>query len=419
MLARSSPLLEYAPTAAACVTIIGAITCIFAGTIGLVQNDLKRIIAYSTCSQLGYMITACGASNYAVGIFHLFNHAFFKALLFLSAGAVIHALANEQDIRRYGGLTQILGFSYTLVIIGSLALIGTPFLTGFYSKDVILELASARYALSVHFSYLLATFSVLTTSYYSFRLIFFCFHSYNGENISHSRKALTANVDSQVSGKLTNLHKQNVVGAHDPDLVMSLPLIILALGSIYAGFIFKEMFIGLGSDFWNNAIYVSPYNSNLVEAEFLPQSVKLLPLILTVTGGILAFLMNMWLVRRSYFLASGFLKQVYMFLNRRWLYDKLINDLIAYPGYHLGFSLLKVFDKGLLELLPIAPLGIGGGLKKLYFQLGETQSGLIFHYAVIMILSAVCFFALLTSPEIFIITDIRIIALMFVALGML
>jgi proton-translocating NADH-quinone oxidoreductase chain L len=414
LLARSSPLLEYTPLASSIVTIVGAVTCVFAGTVGLVQNDLKRIIAYSTCSQLGYMITTCGASNYNVGIFHLFNHAFFKALLFLSAGAIIHALANEQDVRKYGGLQKLLVFSYTLILIGSLALIGTPFLTGFYSKDVIIELASARYALSVHFSYLLATFSVLTTSYYSFRLIFMCFSSPSATQTLNFAKAGNAGLLKQ-----TNMHKQSVKSAHDPDWVMSLPLIILALGSIYAGFLFKEMFIGLGTDFWNNAIFVNPQNTNLIEAEFLPQSIKLLPIVLTITGGILAFLMNVYFVKISFALSSKPLKQVYMFLNKRWLYDKLLNDLLAYPGYNSGFTLVRVFDKGLLELLPIAPLGLTNSLKKLYIQLGSAQSGLIYHYAIIMILSAVCFFAILTSPEVFMITDARLIALLFVALGVL
>nr|YP_010733787.1 NADH dehydrogenase subunit 5 [Gayralia brasiliensis]YP_010733816.1 NADH dehydrogenase subunit 5 [Monostroma nitidum]WEG93058.1 NADH dehydrogenase subunit 5 [Gayralia brasiliensis]WEG93087.1 NADH dehydrogenase subunit 5 [Monostroma nitidum] len=421
LLARSSPLLEYTPTARAWITIIGAITCIFAGTIGLVQNDLKRIIAYSTCSQLGYMVTTCGASNYAVGIFHLFNHAFFKALLFLSAGALIHALANEQDIRKYGGLTQILVLSYTFVIIGSLALIGTPFLTGFYSKDVILELAAARYALNVHFSYLLATFSVLTTSYYSFRLIFFCFNSYfYSSSASNSKNSLSlSSKDKHINpGKLPNLHLKSIQGAHDPDWVMSLPLILLALGSIYAGWLFKEMFIGIGTDFWNNAIFVNPQNANLIEAEFLPQSIKLLPIFLTVAGGFLAFIFNLWFVRRSYLSASGWYKQVYMFLNKRWLYDKLLNDLVAYPSYISGFSLIRNFDKGFLELLPIAPLGLGDNIKKLYIQLGEMQSGLIFHYAVIMILSAVCFFTVLTCPEVFMITDSRVIAILFISLAL-
>lgn len=397
LLARISPLLECAPTALACVTIIGAITCIFAGTIGLVQNDLKRIIAYSTCSQLGYMVTACGASNYSVGIFHLFNHAFFKALLFLSAGAMIHALANEQDIRKYGGLQKVLLFSYTLLLIGSLALIGTPFLTGFYSKDVILELAGARYSLSVHFSYLLASFSVLTTSYYSFRLIFFCFHT-----------------PLKKTSKIANLQKQTIQNAHDADWVMALPLVVLALGSIYCGFVFKSMFLGLGTDFWNNAIYIQPNNSHLISAEFLPQSIKLLPILLTVLGGVLAYLFTTVWVQSSAFYSSGPLKHVYLMLNRRWFYDKLLNDLIAMPAYRLGYDFIVVFDKGLLELLPFAPLGLGSNLKQLHTKFG-FQSGFIFHYAAIMITAGLCFFAVLAYPDQLLHLDARVIGLMFLA----
>ena len=400
LVARSSPLLEYTPTASAVITLIGAMTCLFAGTIGLVQNDFKRIIAYSTCSQLGYMITTCGASNYAVGIFHLFNHAFFKALLFLSAGAVIHALANEQDIRKYGGLTQVLALSYTFILIGSLALIGTPFLTGFYSKDFIIELACARYALSVHFSYLLASFSVLTTSYYSFRLIFLCFG---------------CKAPGHLTKKWPNLHRASIKEAHDPDYVMSLPLILLALGSILAGFMFKDMFIGLGTDFWNNAIFVDPRHCHSIEAEFLPLKFKLLPLVLTVSGAYLAYL-NFTLSNISYILGYSILPRLYMFLNKRWLYDKLYNDLIAYPAYFSGLHLGMVFDKGLSELLPLGPRTLGSNLQKLSKQLGDAHSGLIFHYAVVMILSAVCFFAVLTFPSYFAILDPRIVVLMFVSL---
>ena len=289
LLARTSPLLEFAPYACALVTIVGAITTIFAGTIGLVQNDFKSVIAYSTCSQLGYMVTICGLSNYNVGIFHLFNHAFFKALLFLTAGAVIHALANEQDIRKFGGLQQVLIFSYTALLIGTLALVGTPFLTGFYSKDVILEFAYARYNIAAHFSYALTCFSVFTTSYYSFRLLFFCFNGGSSEIEGPSYRqdkrvgSLTSNsLPLKNSVKYTNVYKQ-YASAIDADWVMCAVLFILAMGSIYAGWLFRPMFIGLGSDFWNNSIFIKPNNGLMVEAEFLPPFIKIIPLVLTLS----------------------------------------------------------------------------------------------------------------------------------------
>jgi len=175
MLARCSPLFEHAPYALLGITLVGAMTAFFAATTGVVQNDLKRVIAYSTCSQLGYMIFVCGLSQYAVGIFHLMNHAFFKALLFLSAGAVIHALGDEQDMRKMGGVLKLLPFTYSMMVIGSLALIGFPFLTGFYSKDVILEVAYAKYSIGGNFAYWLGVMSALCTSYYSFRLLFLTF----------------------------------------------------------------------------------------------------------------------------------------------------------------------------------------------------------------------------------------------------
>lgn len=386
LLARTSPLLEYAPTALSVITVIGSITTIFAGTIGLVQNDFKSIIAYSTCSQLGYMVAICGLNNYNVGIFHLFNHAFFKALLFLTAGAVIHSLANEQDIRKYGGLQQVLIFSYTSLLIGTLALVGTPFLTGFYSKDVILELAYARYSLCGNFSYYLTLFSVLTTSYYSFRLLFLCFHTYGK--------------------KVTNCHKQYVSHIHDADWVMCFVLGTLALGSIYAGWFFKPMFIGLGTDFWNNSIAMGQY-SGFIEAEFLPVSIKLIPLFATIFGALCAYLLTLVYVKQSYTYAVSYLRQLYIFLNQRWHYDKLLNTYIAYPSYQLGFTFVKVFDKGLLELLPMFG-ALPQSLKHLYIRLGETQSGLIYHYAAIMIFTALCALTLLSFNDVILFVDPRL-----------
>lgn len=407
LLARSSPLLEYAPNAAAVITVVGAMTTIFAGTIGLVQNDFKSIIAYSTASQLGYMVTICGLSHYNVGIFHLLNHAFFKALLFLTAGAVIHGFANQQDVRRFGGLQQILIFSYTALLIGTLALVGTPFLTGFYSKDVILELACANYSLSANFCYVLTSFSVLTTSYYSFRLLFMCFFAHTSDGSHYA---------SHYGGKTTNLDKQSLRLAsasashqgHDADWVMIGVFVLLALGSIYVGWLFKPMLIGLGTDFWNNSIMIKQANSMLIEAEFLPQPMKLLPLFGTISGGILAYALTIIWVKRSYSNAITYFHQIYLFLNQRWLYDKLLNQVIAYPAYTFGFHLVKTFDKGLLELLPIFGLALPKSLKALYIKLGATESGLIYHYAIIIVTAALISLTLLSFDNLTLVMDARV-----------
>ena len=236
MLARCSPLFEFAEFALIIVTLIGAMTCFFAATTGIVQNDIKRVIAYSTCSQLGYMIFACGISNYGVAVFHLMNHAFFKALLFLSAGAVIHALSDMQDMRKMAGIVQILPFTYAMMLIGSFSLAGFPFLTGFYSKDLILELAYAKYTFTGNFAYWLGIICVLFTSYYSFRLLFLTFLSNN------------------------NNYKKNVINAHDAPLIMAIPLLLLAFGSIFIGYLCKDMMVGSGSNFYGNAIFILPKN---------------------------------------------------------------------------------------------------------------------------------------------------------------
>nr|GLL25514.1 NADH-ubiquinone oxidoreductase chain 5 [Ipomoea trifida] len=215
MIARCSPLFEYPPTALIVITFAGAMTSFLAATTGILQNDLKRVIAYSTCSQLGYMIFACGISNYSVSVFHLMNHAFFKALLFLSAGSVIHAMSDEQDMRKMGGLASSFPFTYAMMLMGSLSLIGFPFLTGFYSKDVILELAYTKYTISGNFAFWLGSVSVLFTSYYSFRSLF-----------------LTFLVP-------TNSFGRDILRCHDAPIPMAIPLILLALGSLFVGYLAK------------------------------------------------------------------------------------------------------------------------------------------------------------------------------------
>ncbi|RYX81881.1 NADH-quinone oxidoreductase subunit L, partial [bacterium] len=258
LIARCSPLFEYAPTALMVVTLVGGMTCFFAATTGVLQNDLKRVIAYSTCSQLGYMVFACGISNYSVGVFHLMNHAFFKALLFLSAGSVIHALSDEQDMRKMGGVVKLLPFTYGMMLIGSLSLTGFPFLTGFYSKDTILELAFANYTICGNFVYWLGAICVLFTSYYSFRLLFLAFLS------------------------PTNLYKSSLKKTHDAPFIMALPLILLAFGSIFVGYLGKDMMIGLGTNFWGNSLFVLPKNIYLLESEYIPQTQKMVPLFFTL-----------------------------------------------------------------------------------------------------------------------------------------
>ncbi len=266
LLTRCSPLFEYAPTAGMVVTVVGAMTCLFAATTGIVQNDLKRVIAYSTCSQLGYMVLACGLSNYSVGIFHLMNHAFFKALLFLSAGSVIHALSDEQDMRKMGGIAQLIPFTYCMMFIGSFALVGFPFLTGFYSKDVILECAAVNYTLSGNFAYWCGIVCVLFTSYYSFRCIFLTF-------------------SCQVQSP-----KQSLKKAHEAPVLMCLPLVILAFGSIFIGYFAKDMMTGCGTNFWGNSVFILPQNVFLYESEYINQTQKFIPVVFTFCGAVLAFI---------------------------------------------------------------------------------------------------------------------------------
>ena len=225
LIVRTSILFEHTPSMLSLVSIIGACTAFFAATVGLLQNDLKRVIAYSTCSQLGYMIFACGLSNYSVGVFHLVNHAFFKALLFLGAGSIIHAVADEQDMRKMGGLKRLIPFTYSMMVIGSLALIGFPFLTGFYSKDVILEVAYGKYTFEGHFSYLLGSMGAFLTAFYSTRLIYLTFLS------------------------KPNGYKSIICSAYDSSYQISVSLFFLSIPSVLIGFYAKDMIIGFGSDF--------------------------------------------------------------------------------------------------------------------------------------------------------------------------
>lgn len=340
-------------------------TAFFAASTGLVQNDLKRVIAYSTCSQLGYMAFACGLSNYSVGIFHLMNHGFFKALLFMSAGAVIHAISDEQDLRRMGGLVQLIPFTYCMMLIGSLALMGFPFLTGFYSKDVIIEVAYAKYSVSGHFAHWFGCMSAFFTAFYSFRLVYLAFLA------------------------RPNGQKTVIGGAHEVPLSMGIPLIVLSFGSIFWGYLSRDLIIGLGTDFWQNALFVLPQNNLFIESEFIPSYVKLVPTILSFSGAILAIVLNHYYASFLYDATTSPVGlKLFAFLNKKWYFDKLYNELINKPllsfGYFVSF---RGMDKGLVEML--GPYGAVSSFSSLMKKTSKLQTGFIYHYAFIMLVGIV------------------------------
>jgi len=263
LIIKCSPIFEYADTTLMLVALVGGLTAFFSSTVGLVQYDMKKVIAYSTCSQLGYMVFACGLSAYNISLFHLMNHAVFKALLFLSAGSVIHSLSNEQDMRKMGGLTKLLPFAYAAIGIGSLALIGFPFLTGYYSKDIILELAYSQYNLHGSFVHWLGTITAFFTTFYSFRLIYLSFM------------------------KGTQVQKPVANNIHESSALITIPLSILALGSIFLGYLMKDLFAGVGSPFLDHILLTLPGHNLFFVAEFLPFYIKNLPFFLSLLSVVL------------------------------------------------------------------------------------------------------------------------------------
>jgi NADH-ubiquinone oxidoreductase chain 5 len=363
---RLSPIFEFSHNILFLIAFIGVFTSFFAGIIGIFQNDIKKIIAYSTCSQLGYMIFICGLSNYSLSLFHLSNHAFFKALLFLSAGAIIHGMFDEQDIRRYGGLVNILPYSYIMVLIGSLALMGIPFLTGFYSKDLILEIAFSSYVFNAKFMYFLSIISAIFTSIYSLRLIYFTF--------------LTK----------ANGFKSTYKQSHDAPFFMFISLFVLAFFSIFFGFFFKDLFIGLGTDVWINAIGNDLTNINLIllESEFLNFLIKNIPFLFTLIFSILSVIFflffNFWFF--SFLKVSLILKNFYNFFSYKWYIDVLYNKIIVGNFFFFSYCYVKHIDRGLLELF--GPLGIVKILNFCLRAIPLIQTGLLYNYLFIIILSS-------------------------------
>ena len=371
LLLRSSPILEYGSTPLILITWVGALTAFFAATTGLSQNDLKRVIAYSTCSQLGYMVFACGLSNYSIGIFHLVNHAFFKALLFLSAGAVIHALNDEQDMRKMGGLVNLLPFTYTMILIGSLSLMALPFLTGFYSKDLILEVAFGQYLFTGNVAYWLGTISAVFTAFYSLRLLALTFLTYpNGPKI-------------------------NYLGTHEAPLIMAIPLVLLAIMSVFFGYVTKDLFIGVGTNFWGNSLFVHPNHVSLIEAEFaIPTFYKLLPLFGSLFGGGFALVLYHLFPLFTISLTENTLgRTLYRFLNQKYWFDNLYNNLILSKLLDFGYTTNKTLDRGVIEL--VGPYGLVNVFKNASSKITSLDTGFIPSYAMYIFSGLILFITLI------------------------
>lgn len=374
LMLRSSPIIEYGPTVLVVITWVGALTAFFAATTGLLQNDLKRVIAYSTCSQMGYLFMAVGLSQYNVALFHLVNHAFFKALLFLAAGAVIHGMADQQDLRRLGGLVNFLPFTYTAILIGSLSLMALPFMTGFYSKDLILEVALGQYEVSGTIAYWLGTISAVFTAFYSFRLVSLTFFT------------------------TPNAPKGDYLHAHEAPMIIVIPLVILSIMSIVFGYIAKDMFVGVGTDFLSTSLFQHPDHITLIEAEFgLPLLMKLLPAIGSLFGAGLALYLYHVVPSITINLTNGPIGYgVYSFLNAKWYWDALYNGLIIESGLRIGLVISKVIDRGIIELT--GPYGLSTVLTGAGRSVATYDTGVITSYALYIMLGLVSLIFLVFAP---------------------
>ena len=364
MVARLSPLFELAPTAAAFVTFIGATTAIFAATVGLVQNDIKRIIAYSTCSQLGYMFVAMGVGAYSVGMFHLFTHAFFKALLFLGSGSVILAMHHEQDIRKMGGLWRKIPFTYATMLVGTLALTGFPFTAGYYSKDAIIEAAAVGSNSMAVYGFVMTVAAAALTSFYSWRLIFKTFH---GEPHDHHHYA----------------------AAHESAKVMLVPLAVLAIGSIAAGWPFLSFFTGHGADeFFRESLKFGPGNTVLEDMEHLPLLTSLAPTIMMVGGFLVAW---QFYIRRPDLPAALARNQavLYRFLLNAWYFDRIYDFLIVRPTMRLGRLLWKGGDGFVID--GFGPDGVSARVLDVTRNVVRLQTGYLYHYAFAMLIGVAAF----------------------------
>jgi NADH-quinone oxidoreductase subunit L len=393
MVARLSPLFEQAPAALSFVTIIGATTAFFAATIGIVQNDIKRVIAYSTCSQLGYMFVGLGVGGYSLGIFHLFTHAFFKALLFLGAGSVIVAMHHEQDMRHMGGLWRKIPFTFAMMTVGTLALTGFPFTAGYFSKDAIIEAAFASDRTGAFYGFLLTTLAAGLTSFYSWRLVFLTFfgeprwaaagHSSGHDHAAHDVEHGHETHDHAAHDHTAHGHEGHALDPHESPLSMLIPLGVLALGALFAGLVFSHDFIGEGgAEFWKGALYLGADNHILEAREDVPGFAKQLPTLLMVLGFFVAALFYLVAPAIPVRLAEG-AKPLYEFLLNKWYFDELYDAIFVRPAFWLGRLFWKGGDGAIIDRL--GPDGVAARVVDVTGRVVKLQSGYIYHYAFAML----------------------------------
>jgi NADH-quinone oxidoreductase subunit L len=361
LMARMSPLMEYAPAALGFVTFIGGTTALFAATIGCTQTDIKRVIAYSTCSQLGYMFVAAGVGAFQVSIFHLITHAFFKALLFLSAGSVIHAMSDEQDMRRMGGIWKKIPITYTVMWAGSLALAGIFPFAGYYSKDAILEAAFAAGGIG-YYGWICGVLAAALTAFYSWRLLIMTFH-----------------------GK-PRFDQHTLDHVHESPLVMTGPLMVLAVGAVFAGMLLHQDFIGPDwQSYWGLSIFNAPDNHVLHDMEDVPAWAALLPLLLGIGGIAVAYWWYMFQPGIPARLAARF-PAAYQFLLNKWYFDELYNRIFVQPTIRLSRVLWQVGDAGIIDGMPNGAASLAADGSR---QIVKLQTGSLALYAFVMLIGVV------------------------------
>ncbi|WP_304178095.1 NADH-quinone oxidoreductase subunit L [Phenylobacterium aquaticum] len=398
MVCLLSPMFEYAPVAKQVVTLIGAVTALFAATVGLAQNDIKRVIAYSTCSQLGYMFFAAGVGAYQAAMFHLFTHAFFKALLFLGAGSVIHGMHHEQDMRKMGGLWKYLPVTYAVMTIGTLAITGFGIpgvelgFAGFYSKDTIIEAAYAaghEHGGVAYFAFIVGLLAAGLTAFYSWRLAFMTFHGHAKWGHDEAHDAHGAHADAHAHDDHAHAdhgHDDHAHGhkPHESPLVMLVPLIVLAIGAVFAGFVFVEKFVGdERAEFWKAAIFNAPANHVLERAHHSPEWLMWAPLVVSMAG--LAGAFYVYIVKEGMGARIAANKGIlWTFFYNKWFFDELYEATIVRLTKFLGDVFWKVGDQKIIDGL--GPDGVAAVSSAVGKQAGKLQTGFLYHYAFVMLL---------------------------------